>query len=191
MQRLPGSAGEASPRFETTMPFTPDTLLAFLATHAITATTHSHPPVHTVAESRALRGDIPGAHTKNLFLRDAKKNYFLVAISEETPVDLKGLRAKIGARGGLSFGSPEALYEKLGVLPGAVTLLAAANDDSQQVTIAIDEALLAAPFVNCHPLTNEMTTSLAPAELLRFLSVTGHAPLTISMADADGAGTSD
>ncbi|OYX09231.1 MAG: DNA-binding protein [Rhizobiales bacterium 32-66-8] len=166
------------------MSFTPDTLIAFLAAQSIAATHYSHPPVHTVAESRALRGDIPGAHTKNLFLRDSKKTYFLVAICEETPVDLKGLRAKIGARGGLSFGSAEALYEKLGVLPGAVTLLAAANDTDHQVTIAIDEALLAAPFVNCHPLTNEKTTSLAPAELLRFLAVTGHAPLRISLADA-------
>ncbi len=163
------------------MSFIPDTLLAFLAEQGIEATTHSHPPLHTVAESRELRGAIPGAHTKNLFLRDSKKTYFLVTIEEDTPVDLKALRAKIGARGGLSFGSPEALYEKLGVLPGAVTLLAAANDPHQHVVIAIDEALLKAPFVNCHPLTNEKTTTLTPEALLRFLDVTGHKPLLICL----------
>lgn len=165
------------------MPLTPDGLINFLDAHGIAATTHSHPPVHTVAESQALRGEIPGLHTKNLFLRDSKKNYYLVAIEEGTPVDLKGLRAKLGARGGLSFGSAEALYEKLGVLPGAVTLLAAANDPQREVTIAIDEVLLSAPYVNCHPLTNEKTTTLAPGELLRFLAVTGHEPLRISLVE--------
>jgi Ala-tRNA(Pro) deacylase len=163
------------------MPLTPDDVLDFLARNQIEARTFNHPAVHTVAESQALRGDIPGAHTKNLFLRDGKKSYFLVSIEENTPVDLKGLRAKIGARGGLSFGSAEALYEHLGVLPGAVSLLAALNDTQGQVTVALDEALLAAPFVNCHPLTNEKTTSLTPERLLAFLALTGHEPLRISM----------
>lgn len=160
---------------------TPEMLLAFLETNGIEATTYSHPPLHTVAESKELRGEIPGAHTKNLFLRDSKKTYFLVAIEEETPVDLKALREKIGARGNLSFGSAEALYEKLGVLPGAVTLLAAANDPDHQVIVAIDEALLAAELVNCHPLTNQQTTALTPDALLRFLKATGHEPLRISL----------
>lgn len=165
------------------MPLTPDGLLAYLNACGIVATTQSHPPVHTVAQARALRGSISGAHTKNLFLRDARKNYFLVAVEEETPVDLKALKLKLGARGGLSFGSPEALYEKLGVLPGAVTLLAAANDPQREVMIAIDVALLEADFVNCHPLTNASTTTLAPSELLRFLALTGHEPLRISFAE--------
>lgn len=163
------------------MPSTPEELIAFLSANGLEATTYSHPPLHTVAESRELRGDIPGAHTKNLFLRDSKKNYFLVSIEEETPVNLKGLRDKIGARGNLSFASAEALFEKLGVLPGSVTLLAAINDPGHQVTIAIDEALLAAPVVACHPLTNEKTTCLSPAALLAFFRLTGHEPLRISL----------
>ncbi|TCT08059.1 prolyl-tRNA synthetase associated domain-containing protein [Aquabacter spiritensis] len=166
------------------MSFTPAALLAFLADHGIAAVTHHHPPLHTVAESQALRGDLPGAHTKNLFLRDSKKTYFLVTLEENTPVDLKALRSKIGARGGLSFGSTEALYEKLGVLPGSVTLLATINDPDHQVIVAVEARLLAADLVNCHPLTNEKTTALTPDALLRFLELTGHAPLRISL-DAD------
>ncbi|MFG1464745.1 prolyl-tRNA synthetase associated domain-containing protein [Xanthobacter sp. DSM 24535] len=165
------------------MPLTPDDVLDFLELNQMDARTYSHPPVHTVAESQALRGDIPGLHTKNLFLRDGKKTYFLVSIEENTPVDLKALRGKIGARGGLSFGSAEALYEHLGVLPGAVSLLAVLNDKDRHVTVALDEALLEAPFVNCHPLTNEKTTSLTPERLLTFLELTGHTPLRISMAE--------
>lgn len=167
------------------MPSTPEELIAFLSANGLEATTYSHPPLYTVAESRELRGDIPGAHTKNLFLRDSKKNYFLVSIEEDTPVNLKGLRDRIGARGNLSFASAEALFEKLGVLPGSVTLLAAINDPGHQVTIAIDEALLAAPLVACHPLTNEKTTCLSPEALLAFLKLTGHEPLRLSLASED------
>ncbi len=155
-------------------PLTPDTLLAFLAANGIAAETFHHPPLHTVAESKALRGAIPGAQTKNLFLRDAKKNYFLVTLSEDAKVDLKALRAPLGARGTLSFASAEALYEILGVLPGSVTLLALANDPDHRVTFAIDAALLRAGAIGCHPLTNTRTSVLAPDALKAFLKMTGH-----------------
>lgn len=156
------------------MSLTPDDVLSYLAAHGIAAQTYSHPAVHTVAESQALRGDIPGAHTKNLFLRDGKKTYFLVTLEENRPVDLKALRGLIGARGGLSFASPEALMDHLGVLPGAVSLLALANDADKRVQVVIDASLLEAPMINCHPLTNEKTTSLTPAQLQVFLQATGH-----------------
>ncbi|MEW6256342.1 MAG: prolyl-tRNA synthetase associated domain-containing protein [Pseudomonadota bacterium] len=163
------------------MPLSPDDLLDLLSANGIEARTYDHPPLHTVVQSKAHRGDIPGAHTKNLFLRDAKKTYFLVTLGEETPVDLKALRGLIGARGGLSFGSAEALFEKLGVLPGSVTLLAAANDPNHAVTVVIEDALLQAEQVNCHPLTNEKTTSLTPDALLAFLRLTGHDPVRITL----------
>ena len=166
------------------MTHTPDTILDFLEQNGIAAATYEHPAVHTVAESQALRGDIPGAHTKNLFLRDSKKTYFLVAIAEDRPVNLKALREPLGARGSLSFGSAEALFEHLGVLPGAVTLLAAANDKAGNVRVAVDKALLAAEAVCCHPLTNTRTTSLAPADLEAFLALTGHVPLVIDVPEA-------
>ena len=164
------------------MPLTPDSLLAYLAENAIPAVTYAHPALHTVAESKALRGDIPGAQTKNLFLRDGKKNYYLVTIAEDTPVNLKALRAPLAARGSLSFGSPEALYELLGVLPGSVTLLAAANDPAGLVTVAVDKALLAADLIGCHPLTNERTTVLSPDALRAFLKLTGHEMVELDLS---------
>ncbi|MEP9354234.1 prolyl-tRNA synthetase associated domain-containing protein [Xanthobacter sp. KR7-65] len=163
------------------MTFTPDTILAYLSHNGIAATTHEHPAVHTVAESQALRGDIPGAHTKNLFLRDSKKSYFLVVLAEDRPVNLKALREPLGARGSLSFASPEALYEYLGVLPGSVSLLAAANDTGGAVKVALDADLMRAVAVGCHPLTNTRTTVLTPEGLEAFLALTGHAPLLLDL----------
>ena len=158
-------------------------VLSYLERHGITARTYEHAPVHTVEESRELRGDIPGVHTKNLFLRDGKKRFFLVVVSEEMRVNLKALAPLIGARGGLSFGSPEALMEILGITPGSVSLLAAVNDVEKRVTVVLDDALLKASLVNCHPLSNQFTTSLSPEGIAAFLAATGHAPLHISFAD--------
>jgi len=163
------------------MPFTPDALLAHLAAHAIACETFHHPPLHTVEESKALRGTLPGAQTKNLFLRDGKKNYFLVTLDEDASVDLKRLRGPLGARGSLSFASPEALYEVLGVLPGSVTLLALVNDPEHRVKVAMDASLLQAPAIGCHPLTNERTTVLTPEALRAFFRLTGHEVMALDL----------
>jgi Ala-tRNA(Pro) deacylase len=158
-------------------------VLSYLEQRGIIAKTYEHAPVHTVDESRELRGNIPGVHTKNLFLRDGKKNFFLVVASEETRINLKALGPRIGARGGLSFGSPDALMQNLGVTPGSVSLLAAVNDTEKRVTVVLDEALLKASLINCHPLSNQLTTSLSPEGVAAFLSATAHAPLHVSFPD--------
>jgi len=160
---------------------TSDELLAYLAQHGIEHTVYEHPSVHTVEESRRLRGDIPGIHTKNLFLRDDKKNYFLVVTDEATTVDLKALRHEIGARGRLSFGTPDMLQELLGVTPGSVSLLALVHDLDHKVTLVLDDRLLGAATINGHPLDNGRTTSLSPDALSKFLSSTGHRPHSVRL----------
>jgi Ala-tRNA(Pro) deacylase len=160
-----------------------DELLEFLEANGISAKTFEHPPVHTVEESQTLRGDIAGLHTKNLFLRDGKKNYFLFVTEENAAVSIKALARKIGAKAGLSFGSPEALMELLGIRPGSVSVLAAINDTASKVTIVLDEQLLKASSINCHPLTNRRTTSLSKEALASFLALTGHTPLYVSLLE--------
>ena len=145
--------------------------------------TFEHPAVHTVEESQKLRGDIAGLHTKNLFLRDGKKNYFLFVTEENATVEIKKLAKKIGAKSGLSFGSAEALMEHLGIEPGSVSVLAAVNDRDHKVTVALDQSLLHASIINCHPLINTRTTSLSRQALAAFLKTTGHAPVYVSLSD--------
>lgn len=163
------------------MAYTSDQLLNFLKTNGIEAPTTEHEPVYTVAQSRLLRGEIAGVHTKNLFLRDAKKNYFLVVLNEDTDVDLKRLRGLIGARGNLSFASQEALREILGVEAGAVSPFAVINDEQKTVQIVLEESLLGSERINGHPLVNHRTTSVTPEELLRFLNKTGHHLIVVSL----------
>jgi len=156
------------------MPKTEAELFAFLADLGITVSTRRHPPLYTVADSQALRGEIPGGHTKNLFLKDKKDNFFLVSVGEEAVVDLKQIHQLIGAASRVSFGKPEMLMELLGVTPGAVTVFGLINDNERRVKVVLDQELMGHDVINAHPLTNQATTSIAAADLVKFVKATGH-----------------
>src|ERR1700710_1080018 len=140
------------------MPATPADLFAFLENLGIVSETVEHPPLHRVEDSQALRGQIPGGHSKNLFVKDKKSRLFLLTVGEEAVVDLKRVHEKIGASGRVSFGSGELLEEVWGVRPGAVTPFGAINDAAGKVTVVLDAELMAHPRVNFHPLVNTQTT---------------------------------
>ena len=156
-------------------PFSPQDLFKRFEELGITYKAVTHPPLFTVEQSKELRGELPGGHTKNLFLRNKKGEMWLVTCLEDRPVDLKALGQQLGAWR-LSFGKPERLMRFLGVLPGAVTPLAVINDKLKQVELVIDSELLRYDPVNVHPLTNDMTVALSPLDLLRFLEVVEHPP---------------
>jgi Ala-tRNA(Pro) deacylase len=165
------------------MSATPADLFAFLERLGIATATVSHPPLFSVEESRHLRGAIEGAHTKNLFLVDRKGRLFLVAAAEDAAIDLKHLHRKIGASGRLSFGKAEDLRATLRVEPGSVTPFAAMNDEARRVTVVIDRALLARDPLNFHPLVNTRTTTIAAADLVRFLEAAHHPPQIVAVSE--------
>ena len=151
-------------------------LFARLEELGIAATTVEHAPVFTVEESQDLRGTIPGAHTKNLFLKDKDGGMVLVVAKEDTKVDLKALAKRLGF-GRFSFGKPELLMEVLGIEPGSVTAFALINGTSSQLAaVIVDEVLMGFAEVNAHPLVNSATTRVATDDLIRFMKACGHAP---------------
>ncbi|MCW5686132.1 MAG: prolyl-tRNA synthetase associated domain-containing protein [Pseudolabrys sp.] len=158
------------------MPASPQDLFAALDRLGISHATVTHPPLFTVAESRDLRGKIPGDHTKNLFLRDKKAAVYLVVASEDAVIDLKGLHRRLGASGRFSFGSADLMMELLGVRPGSVTPFGVINDTEHRVTVVLDAAMMEHAVLNYHPLDNTMTTSIGRDDLVRFLEATGHPP---------------
>ena len=163
------------------MPASPEDLLAYLSVLSIETETIDHPPLFTVEDSQALRGDIPGGHTKNLFVKDKKGQLFLLVLGEHAVVDLKKAHEKIGAQGRVSFGSAELLEEVWGVKPGAVTPFGAINDKAGKVRVVLDEAMMRHERLNFHPLVNTRTTGLASADLIKFLRATGHEPLVAAL----------
>ncbi|MBR0682926.1 prolyl-tRNA synthetase associated domain-containing protein [Roseomonas eburnea] len=168
------------------MPETPEGLLARLAAAGIAAETRRHRPVFTVAESRDLIAELPGGHTKNLFLRPAKGEgpFLLATLEAERQVSINALARMAGA-GKVAMASAMELEETLGVTPGSVTPLGLVNAAPAVVRFVMDRHL-AEDFdrIWVHPLTNAASTGLAPADLLRFLAGFGH---TAALLDFDAA----
>jgi Ala-tRNA(Pro) deacylase len=157
---------------------TRDDLLAFLAAHGIEQTTYDHPAVFTVGESGKIKEDIPGAHTKNLFLKDAKDQLWLVSAEGHAQIDLKRLHTVIGSAR-LSFGNAQLMEETLGVTPGSVTAFGLINDREHRVRFVLDRTLAEAALVNFHPLTNTATTTVSGDGFRRFLAAIGVTPLVV------------
>jgi len=165
------------------MPATPNDLFAFLDRLAISYVTTCHPPLYTVEQSKLLRGQIAGEHTKNLFLVDRKRSLYLVVASEHAKIDLKSLHQRLGATR-FSFASAELLRDALGVEPGSVTPFAAINDPTPRVAVVLDAAMMKYPLLNFHPLSNTMTTSIERDDLVRFLDAVGHRPRVETISEA-------
>jgi len=164
-----------------------DELMARLAELGISTTTHRHVAVQTVEEAKALRGDLPGGHCKNLLLKDKKAQIWLVVTLEDRQIDLKTLPKRIGSAR-LSFAKPELMWELLGVRPGAVTPFGLINDPARRVNVVLDADMLSHDPLNYHPLHNEATVAIAPGDLKRFISDTGHACAEVDLiGDLDAA----
>ncbi len=158
-----------------------DRLLAWMADQGIDQTTHDHPAVFRVEEGLELKASMPGAHTKNLFLKDKKGKLWLISARQDTVIDLKQAPKSIGSDR-LSFGNEGLLYETLGVRPGSVTALGLINDPDQRVTFVLDKALWDADIVNFHPLTNTATTAMEQAAFRRFLARIGREPVVVDFS---------
>lgn len=163
------------------VPYTPQTLLAWLNSLGIDCPTISHPPLRTVADSRAHRQVFEGAYTKNLFLRNKRGRMWLVTLLEHREVELKALARQVSA-GNFSFASEERLHRYLGVKPGAVSPLALANDRGRDVTFVLDHGVVAFEQVHLHPLDNTRTTTVRVNDLLKFLDATGHVPVMLAIS---------
>ena len=146
-----------------------ETLFAFLDERGIAHRTLAHPPVFRVEDGAQIKAALPGGHTKNLFLKDAKGQLWLVSALGDTVIDLKRLPSVIGSAK-LSFGSEALLEAKLGVRAGSVTAFALINDPGRQVRFVADKALMQADPVNFHPLSNDATTAVSQAGFRRFLA---------------------
>lgn len=149
-----------------------------MATLGIVYVKTEHEAVFTVTESGQLHRDLAGAHSKNLFLKDAVGTFWLVTVPAEARVDLKALPAAIGSKR-ISFGKADDMVRLLGITPGSVTPLAAINAAAGSVTVVLDASLAAASRVHVHPLRNTATIGLAGRDILQLLRHWGHPPLVV------------
>jgi len=160
---------------------TKDELLAFLDSIGVEHETVEHPAVFRVGEGEDVKAAIPGAHTKNLFLKDAKDRLWLISARDRATIDLKRLHHVIGSAR-LSFGAAALMEEALGVTPGSVTAFALINDRERRVSFVLDHVLAQAGRVNFHPLVNTATTGVSGEGFQRFLAAVGVSPMVVDFA---------
>ena len=168
---------DASSSFQESLPIHPDTVISQLKSLKITIEQFKHPALKTVSDSKSCRHNMltknkGGGHIKNLYLRDQKKNNYLIVVQEDKNIDLKELGILIES-GRLSFGSAVRLFENLGVRPGAVTPLSMVTGVQNGVNIFMDEELLEAKKIYMHPLVNDRTISIIPSELNKYFDYLG------------------
>ena len=157
----------------------------FLDDHDIEYERHDHPAVFTCEQAERLVPPMPGAKTKNLFLRDRKgRRHLLVVVGYEKSVDLRTLSPLLGVSK-LGFASPARLERYLGVEPGSVSILGLVNDVNLEVEVIVDQDLWEAEAFRCHPLVNTSTLVISRDDLQHFLEITGH---RLRLLDVPGRG---
>lgn len=155
-------------------------LLAYLDQQGIVYLRVEHPAVYTCEQADHYRPPLPAVSTKNLFLRDRHSHFYLLMTACQKPIDLKALSRSMGVSK-LHFGSEEQLLEKLGVTPGAVTLLGLVNDQKHEVQLLVDRELWGEENFLCHPLVNTATLLLNRTDLIRFFDLTGHSAIVLDV----------
>ena len=165
------------------LPITSNDLIQYLDKLGIEYKIFDHDPIFTVAEGEHLKANIPGVHCRNLYMRDKKKNNYLLVLANETEVDLKKL-SDLFESGRLSFGSSDRLWEHLGIRPGSVNPFTIMNDTNDKVRLFLDADMMDAEIVNYHPMDNAQTISLKPSDLIKFIESLYHNYTIIDLSPA-------
>ena len=165
---------DASSLFQNTLPLSSDDLLDQLNKWNIEFRCYNHIPLKTVKESKLHQSQFlsyneGGGHIKNLYLRDHKKNNILLIAEQDCLIDLKNISGVLGV-GRISFGSPDRLFENLGVRPGAVTPFAMINGVKKNVRLFIDSKLKQCLKIYAHPLVNDRTIEISIKSLEKFFN---------------------
>ena len=129
---------------------------------------YNHMALNTVEDSVKMRGEISGGHTKNLFLKNKKNEFFLFSCLENTTVDLKKLKIILNL-GNISFANETYLEQILKVRPGAVTPYGLLNDIDNKTKFFLDFKILECEKINFHPLVNTMTVTLKTKDFINFI----------------------
>ena len=129
---------------------------------------HEHKPLFTVEESNQLRGKIKGSHSKNLFLKNKKNNFFLISCEEFEEINLKKISKSFGF-GNISFAKEQYLFNILGIKPGSVSPFALLNDTNNVVSFYLEKKLHDSEFLNFHPLINTVTITISTNNFIKFM----------------------
>ena len=147
---------------------TPNELIKLLDIKGYDYDFHEHNALFTVEESSKLRGEIKGLHSKNLFLKNKKNNFFLFSCEEFSKINLKTVSKSLDL-GNISFAKKEYLLELLGISPGSVSPFALLNNTENNIDFYLEDKLHDSEYINFHPLTNKATVTINSSKFIEFM----------------------
>ena len=123
---------------------------------------------------------------KNLFLCNRQKTkFYLLLMPGDKKFLTKELSGQIGSAR-LSFAAAEDMLRILDIEPGAVSVMGIMNDRENAAQLLIDEDILKAEYIGCHPCVCTASLKIRMADLVeKFLPATGHSYMPVRLTGGD------
>lgn len=128
----------------------------------------------------------PAVICKNLLLCNRQQDHFyLLMIKEDKKFKTKEISQQIhSAR--LSFAGPEYMEKFLDITPGSLSVMGLMNDRENQVRLLVDEEVLSAEYVGCHPCVNTSSIRLKTRDVFEtFLPAVHHTCQSVVLKGED------
>lgn len=141
---------------------------------------------HAPADKMEACGDIDKklgvVICKNLFLCNRQKTrFYLLMMPADKPYRTR-IFSKLAGSSRLSFGPPEEMEAFLDVTPGSVSILGLMNDKDNVVNLYIDQEVIDAEFLGCHPCINTSSLRFKTRDILeKFLPAVNHSYTAVEM----------
>ena len=128
----------------------------------------------------------PAVICKNLFLCNTQKTkFYLLMIKNDKKFKTKEISKQINSAR-LSFAPTEYMEKFLDITPGSASVMGLMNDKENQVTLLVDEDLLAAEYLGCHPCINTSSLRLKVSDVFeKFLQAVHHEYTVVRMVGED------
>lgn len=141
-----------------------------------------HPAAMTMEACADIDVALEAPMCKNIFLCNRQQtDFYLLMMPGDKPFRTKDLSAQLGVAR-LSFAPAEQMEALLDITPGSLSVLGLMNDREGRVRLLIDEDLLAASYVGCHPCINTSSLRIPTRQMLeKVLIAMGHTPTFVKL----------
>jgi len=119
---------------------------------------------------------------KNLLLCNRQNtDFYLLLLPGDKPFKTSVLSKQIGSSR-LSFADGKYMEAFLDITPGSLSILGLMNDKENRVSLLIDQDVLAAPYIGCHPCVNTSSLRIKTADLTeKIIPAMEHAPRIVEL----------
>ena len=112
---------------------------------------------------------------KNLFLSNRQRTKFYMLMLPEHKVFRSSDISRQAGSSRLHFAEPEYMEELIDCSPGSASVMGLINDQEHKVQLLVDEDVLNAEYVGCHPCTNTSSLRIKSEDIFeKFVNATGH-----------------